>query len=251
MSSTVRILTSLFVSHIFLTLFPDLAAQDCSYTGLPWSEKYSKQETYVPFSELNFSPNFIKTINVSIHVWRNDNGVGIFPNVNNATNNSRFAQIIESINIINLMNLVEPSDPIYSQSYYSQFTDTKIRLHLTNIYYHNNSTIHYMYCNGASGAQISAAATETGYLPFHTVYPESYYSAKETFMIHITGSNCLPENTIGIATSPQYGIDVNSPQSQFVISAGVGNFDLLNLQILAVWTNTFLHEFAHCLGIES
>jgi hypothetical protein len=250
MTSKIKLALRAFMLLAFLSMIPGTKAQDCSYAGLPWSEKYSKQQTYMPFSELNSSPEFIKTIKVSIHIWRNDEGTGIFPNVNSSTNNDRFAAIIESINDINLINLIQPSDPIYSQNYYSQFTDTKIRLNLTNIYYHNNSTIHYMYCNAASGAQISATATQNGYLPFHTVYPEEYYSAKETFMIHITGSNCLPENTIGIATTPQYGVDINSPQSQFVISAGVGNFNTLNLSIQAVWTNTFLHELAHCLGLS-
>lgn len=104
----------------------------CTSSSSDYLNHYRYQDSYVPDAQTS-----IKTLDVAIHVWRDDNGLGNWQDTP-ADRQKLQAYVTRMSNDIMTFN-DQPSDIISGVSF---IQDTKLRVNLVDIYYYDDSNYH-------------------------------------------------------------------------------------------------------------
>lgn len=137
-----------------------------------WKEKYSRQETYIPFEDAA-----VLTIHINLNIWQNESGLNNWQDTQ--TDRDRLKQVMEWTNNM-YQYICKPSDSLFGEPW---LRDSKVRLKLENCYFYQDSAMHFM--NTQDGDKLNY------YLRQH--FPERL----NEFNIHVTGGGSFSKTAHG------------------------------------------------------
>ncbi|MEQ1732672.1 MAG: T9SS type A sorting domain-containing protein [Bacteroidia bacterium] len=208
-----------------LYVSPTPAPAPLAYSSNAYLTKYGRYEYHIPDAS---TPQ--KTIKLNINVFLDNAGGNNWPN--NATTNTKFAQLIADINAIYGAN-AQPSDLIAGIPF---IADTKIRYELANVYYYVNSTLN------AQDPNTPNSNVSQDLLDYIYSIDPSRFNA-----LNICLTNYIPSATdpTSIATLPTLGAGADLS----IVSFGTWNNGgtVKNYDLAHHWAR----ELGYCLDLKS
>lgn len=212
---------------------PGHAQQDCGLIGSDWTNTYRRQQNYMIGTPLNPTTSAIKTIHVTVHVWRLEEeefGPPIYTMPNNPGTVAEAIAFVENLTFPYFGAIEAPSHPVAGYNYPA---DANIRFEVVDVRFIYNTALYNLSFQWNMGPMLTAAAIAED--------PDS----EGTLHVHLTrwwGSTAFPGPT-PYATEPSLGT-FNGDVSISIPTAYVWSGDLFQ------YGGQQAHELGHALGLR-